>query len=500
MAVGREVTDQKVAEEKLQKSELFYRNLIADSLDGILLTNEIGHISFVSPSVRHILGFEVEEVIGKNAFDFIHPDDRAWSINSFQRELANEPVIKSIVVRLLKKDGEWLWCMVRGHNLLSNPNISSMAIYFHDDTMRKKAREALKESEKRFRNLISDLQVGVILSNGEGKTIMSNRTMLSMLNVQEEELVGKNIYEVLSDDFIYEDGRHMPIDQRPLSLALQNKQRVKDMVLGFRQVVTGERVWVLINIDLILDNDKNLLHILSTVKDITDRKKLEQELLAEQINHQKALTQATIDGQEKERREIGKELHDNIGQQLTTTKLYLDLAKTTADDATNEMVSLALKSIADVINEIRTISHSLVPPTLGDLGIIESIEELIGSISYVQLLQINFDYYDFNEDRVPENQQLMLYRIIQEQLNNIVKHAAASKVEIVIKNKNQVLLLEIRDDGKGFNYKTTRKGLGLTNIKNRAELFDGRVEVTTAPGKGCTLKVSIPDRVKPSLK
>ena len=114
--------------------------------------------------------------------------------------------------------------------------------------------------------------------------------------------------------------------------------------------------------------------------DITERKKMDQKLLNDGINHQKELTQATIDGQENERREIGKELHDNIGQQLTTIKLFLDMAKTTADDNTNEMVSMALKGVSDVINEVRAMSRSLVPYTLKDLGLVESIEELVESI------------------------------------------------------------------------------------------------------------------------
>jgi PAS domain S-box-containing protein len=498
IAVGREVTDRKIAAEKLQQSELFYRNLIADSLDGIILSDASGSITFVAPSVKNILGYEAQEVMGRNCFEFVHPDDIAWAFESFQKEVGENPVIKSIVVRLKKRDGSWLWCMARGHNLMANPHIKSIVIYIHDYTLRKQASEALKESEKRFRNLIGELQVGVILSAPDASTIMCNKTICQMLMVPEEDFIGRNVYQVLPDDFVYEDGTYMPIAERPLSRAIQTKKNVKDVVLGFRQCVTGERLWVLINTDPVLDERGELLHIICTIKDITDRKRLEEELVAEQISHQKALTQATIDGQEKERREIGKELHDNVGQQLTTTKLFLDMAKTTADDGTAEMVSLALKGISDVINEVRTISHALVPPTLGDLGIIESIEELIEAIRYVQLIKIDFDYFDLNEDRVPENQQLMLYRIIQEGLNNIIKHADATTVSIVMKNTNRQLLLEIKDNGKGFNMATVRKGLGITNIKNRAELFDGKVTLTSTSGGGCTLKVVIPDKAPPA--
>ena len=497
MIFSRDVTDRKKAEARLQQSELFYRNLIADSLDGIILCDARANITFVAPSVTNILGYEMQELLGKSCFQFVHAEDLSWALQSFEKEVAENPVIKSIVVRLKKKDGSWLWCMVRGHNLLANPHIKSVVIYFHDDTLRKQANEALKESEKRFRSLVGDLQVGVLLNDANGKTIMCNRAMCQMMMVGEEELAGKDIYEVLNDDFIDEDGVYMPKEAQPLLRAIGTRQAVKDVVLGFRQRGTNERIWVLINADPILNDKGDIQHVICTIKEITDRKKLEEELLERQISHQKALTQATIDGQEKERREIGKELHDNIGQQLTTTKLFLDMAKTTADDATAEMVSLALKGISDVINEIRSISHALVPPILGDIGIIESIEAMIESIRYVQLLKIDFNYFDFNEDRVPENQQLMLYRIIQEGMNNIVKHADATHVSIVIKNTNRQITLELKDNGKGFKVAKVRKGLGLTNIKNRAELFGGKVTIESMPGAGCSLKVLIPDGVLP---
>jgi len=495
--VARDITERKKAAEKLAQSEVFYRHLIADSLDGIILCSAGANITFVAPSVKNILGYEAADLLGRNGFEFVHPDDLSWALQSYQKEVKENPVIKSIVVRLKKKDGSWLWCMVRGHNLLAHPHIKSMVIYFHDDTLRKQASQALKESEKRFRSLVTDLQVGVLLTAPDGKTIMCNRAMCQMMMIKEEELIGQSIFDVLPNDYITEEGAVLQVEEQPLARVLRTKEVMKDVVLGFRQRLTNERIWVLINADPILDDKGELQHVICTIKEITDRKKLEQELLEKQISHQKALTQATIDGQEKERREIGKELHDNIGQQLTTTKLFLDMAKTTADEQTAEMVSLALKGISDVINEIRTISHALVPPILGDIGIIESIEALVETIGYVQLLKIDFDYYDFNEDRVPENVQLMLYRIIQEGLNNIVKHADATHVQIVIKNKDQRLTLELKDNGKGFQLGKVRKGLGLTNIKNRTELFGGTLSIETAPGAGCGLKVVVPDGVVP---
>ncbi|MBD0374669.1 MAG: PAS domain S-box protein [Flavisolibacter sp.] len=491
MSIGRDITERKQAEEKLQQSELFYRNLIANALDGILLTDAQGNINFTSLSVKHILGYETEEVIGKNCFQFVHPDDQVCAADSFQREVVEDPEIKFIVIRLLKKDGEWLWCMVRGHNLLHNFHVQGIVIYFHDDTLRKKATDALKESEQRFRNLVRNLQFGVVMQNSEGKIMMCNEALLQIFQLKEEEIIGRSILDTL-DDAIHEDGTAVRYEELPLIRALTTKKPARNVVMGIYHPRLKERRWILVNSDPILDENNNLLHVICSINDISERKKLEQKLIHEQTARHKLLTQATIDGQEKERREIGKELHDNIGQQLTTTKLYLDLAKSTADERTTEMISLALKNVSAVINEVRSISRSLVPPALGDLGLIESVYDLVDTLSMTQALHVELEVSSFKEEAVPENQKLMLFRIIQEQLNNIVKHAQASCISIMLKHTEHQLYLEIKDNGKGFNVTTVRKGIGLSNIRSRAELLGGRAEVISSAGAGCTLVVAIP--------
>lgn len=495
MGVSRDITERKRAEEKLQQSELFYRHLIADSLDSILLLDASGTITFASPSIRHVLGYEPAEVVGDNGFGYVHPDDREWATVSLQREVEENPEFKFITIRLQKKDGTWLWCSVRGHNLLNNPHIAKVVVYFHDDSLRKKANDALKESEHRFRNMISDLVLGVLLQDHEKNILIHNKAILDILRISEQELTPQKLNDIMRQA-IRENGTEFKKDQWPIVKVLQTRKPVHDVVVGITTKGSSEKTWLLVNCNPVLDEAGNVIHIISTVIDVTERKKLEQKLLQEKIGQQKLLTQATIDGQEKERKEIGKELHDNIGQQLTTTKLYLDLARSSATGETLEMVTLALKSVSDVINEIRSISHSLVPQTLGDLGLVESIAELIDAIGVVKLMNIVFEHRSFGEEGIPENQKLMFYRIIQEQLNNVVKHANAQHVTITLQSKNDFITLVIKDDGEGFDLVQMRKGLGLTNIKNRAELFGGTVNIITTPGKGCTLKVMVP-RVVP---
>ncbi len=258
------------------------------------------------------------------------------------------------------------------------------------------------------------------------------------------------------------------------------------------QKVDGTYAHVLDKAFLIHDNRGNPIRLIGSMQDITGKRELEQKLLEQEIGKQKLLTQATIDGQEKERKEIGKELHDNINQILSTTKLYLDLAVNTAEGPTAEMIGMGSKNIMEAINEIRKLSRSLVPPTLGDLGLIESIKDLCENFTYTRTFEVRFEHRNIRENQIADNQKLMIFRIIQEQTNNIVKHAKAKNVIINLRASKGWINLEITDDGQGFNLKKTKKGVGLTNIINRAELFNGKVEITTAPKNGCTIKISIP--------
>ena len=218
--------------------------------------------------------------------------------------------------------------------------------------------------------------------------------------------------------------------------------------------------------------------------------------LAQEVQKQKQVMQATIDAQEKERKEIGKELHDNINQHLTTTRLYLEVAlEKTGEGEGREMMQHAHRELTEIIRKLRNVSQTLVPPTLGDIGLVESVEDICNSLRRTLHCEVEFSHRSFSDDHIEDNLKLMLFRIIQEQLNNIVKHAAATKIHINLRADAELIELDIEDNGRGFEPgNQPRKGLGFTNIANRAGLFNGQVEIDAAPGRGCRLSVRIPLR------
>jgi two-component system sensor histidine kinase UhpB len=218
---------------------------------------------------------------------------------------------------------------------------------------------------------------------------------------------------------------------------------------------------------------------------------LDQKLLQEKIDKQIQITQATIFGQEKERKEIGMELHDNVNQMLAASKLYLDLADS-KPEAMKELIARSRNTIADEIQEIRKLSKSMVPPVVGVNGIIDSIEEFAMLIRESSGLQIDLCLTPGIIGSLDENEQLALYRIIQEQLNNIVKHAKATRTLIRLDHKQGTAILHIKDDGKGFNPHENRHGIGLSNIQSRVEMLSGKFEIVSAPGQGCELIIQLP--------
>lgn len=239
---------------------------------------------------------------------------------------------------------------------------------------------------------------------------------------------------------------------------------------------------------IIRDDAGTAVRMIGAMQDISQRKKLEEQLLQKELEKQKSISKATIETQERERSQIGRELHDNVNQVLTTTKLYLELASSDAG-LKDALLKKAQQNIMYVINEIRQLSRSLMNPSLGDLGLIASVADLVENIQATRKLHLIFEADEAIEERLPDALKLTIYRIIQEALNNAVKHAQATTVSVFLRSNNQGIELIIEDDGIGFNPDQIKRGAGLNSIKNRVYLTNGVLQITSRPGDGCMLTI-----------
>ena len=200
--------------------------------------------------------------------------------------------------------------------------------------------------------------------------------------------------------------------------------------------------------------------------------------------------EATLHGQEMERVEIGKELHDNVNQMLGSAKLYIEMALHDKKKST-EFIKTGIEILLASINEIRGLSKALVAPGIEELNLYESSRELVDIIMHGKDIQIDL-FFDKSDEELPYKIKLMMFRIIQEQTNNILKHANAKIVNIQLLTKNGFIKLSIHDNGQGFDTNAKKNGIGLNNIAARAKLHNGMVNIHSKPGEGCLLEVIIP--------
>jgi len=232
--------------------------------------------------------------------------------------------------------------------------------------------------------------------------------------------------------------------------------------------------------------------VLVLANDVTIKMHAEAELARYRAQQQKIITETSIQVQEKEREEIGKELHDNINQLLASTKLYLEHAIEEKNGDCPELLERSHRNLSRAIEEIRQLTHKLVAPSLEDVSLLRALKELADNINIVSPVKIEMRANDFDEEFLDKDMKLMFYRIAQEQLNNILKHSRATKATVEVNTTKMYSLLTIEDNGVGFDSESVSGGIGLRNIRNRASYYNGTVNIIAAPQKGCRLEVVIP--------
>ena len=232
------------------------------------------------------------------------------------------------------------------------------------------------------------------------------------------------------------------------------------------------------------------VRMIGSLHDVTDLKKLESSLVLEKLEHQKNISETVIRVQEKERTRIGHELHDNVNQILSTAKLFVDMINPAVDEEkmfkekTTNYLMLA-------IEEIRKLSRELVTPQLKNKTLVESIQHLIDDITVSTSMNIRFKY-DHEIELLSTGQKVTLFRIVQEQIKNILKYSQAVQTDILLFCKDSLVQLTIKDNGVGFDITQPVNGIGLSSIQERTRFYNGEYKIESSAGNGCTLNVSLP--------
>ncbi len=230
--------------------------------------------------------------------------------------------------------------------------------------------------------------------------------------------------------------------------------------------------------------------MIGSIQDVSNIKELEKMLIEERLKRHKDVSELVIQAQEKERTQIGHELHDNVNQILSSAKLFFEMLQPELADQ-RLCKSKGLEYISLAIEEIRKLSKELVAPRLKENNLISCISQLLEDGRMSSSLEISFTH-DLSADLLTEGKKVTLFRILQEQLKNILKHSSATHVEVILESNDQQIRMLVKDNGIGFDANQTFRGIGLSNIYERVRFYDGTADIKTAAGEGCLLIVSIP--------
>ena len=242
----------------------------------------------------------------------------------------------------------------------------------------------------------------------------------------------------------------------------------------------------------IIKNKKgNAVRVIGSMQDVTEERYLQEQVLITEKQKKKDVVDAVIGAQEKERNELSAELHDNVNQLLAASILYLKTAQK-QEVIDENLISQSLDYVQKAVDELRNISRNLTPAELKMNGLAAALKVFSEKLYIPKDFEIKLIIGELDETKINQSLKLAIYRIVQEVINNILKHATATEVSIYLCIDADTLKLTVTDNGKGFDLLSINKGLGITNIYNRAENFGGAAEIISSPGKGCTWHITIP--------
>jgi PAS domain S-box-containing protein len=380
-----------------------------------------------------------------------------------------------------KKNGEEFWI-----NFSISPVVNEKGWFTHwisidkDVTERIKEEKLLKESEEKYRTLVEQATDAIALYDASGKVLDVNTGSAILLGYTKEELIGKSLKEILLEEDLIKNPIQYEVLQQGQSTVKERKMRKNDGTIVQTEVRSQQ-----------LPDGR----FLSVIRDLSQRIKAEKDL-DESYKAIRKLTSHIQNVREEERTNIAREIHDELGQQLTVMKMdvsWINKKLVTDDEIIKEKVKGMLTMLDETVKSVRRISSELRPSLLDDLGLTAAMEWQLFEIKKRSGIKINFNAPE-KELKLPDLIKTGLFRIFQESLTNVIRHAGAKSVKVNLEQKDHQLTLSIEDDGKGFDKGkiADKRTLGILGMKERTSMIGGTYEINSIPGKGTVVEVVIP--------
>lgn len=477
VAMVADITDKKLAEENLIRAEhdldVVTREMAAAaarcSRDLRYVWANQGYADLLRLPLNEIVGRPILEVLDADTFEIVRP--------YFEQVLAGETVNYEREVRY--RDAEFKWISATfTPTFTAGGEVDGWVAVIVDITGRKRTEEAIRESESRFRRIVETTNEGVWLLDATLHNLYVNRQLAEMLGYETPEMIGRSVFEFYFPDDFANKTEILKRRQQGRSEHLEERLRRKD----------GSELWVRMSATPMFKESGEFDGALAMVEDITQRKLAEEAL--------SKVSQKLIQAQELERSRLARELHDNINQRLSLLAVTLGESKKLSskeDDQVRTQISDAVEQVADIAKDIQALSHRLHSPKLELLGLSSASSSFCKEFSLRHSVEVGFQSAELPRS-LPDDISLSLYRVLQEALQNAVKHSGARHFGVSLTSETDEIELTVQDAGIGFDPDEAIKstGLGLASMKERMKLVGGEISIASQLRQGTTIRARVP--------
>jgi len=486
LILTKDVTEHREANEALRESEERFSLAFEKANIGMCLVDVDGRLIQVNSQLCKIFGYNREELESMNVNDIAYPEDLDISPRFIKESVAGKKEHARFEKRYFHKRGHIVWGQVSS-SLIKDHQGEPLYFVSHiqDITKFKQMEEAIKGSEKKYRTLFEEALNPIMMADESGRYIDANIAALNFLECDLDELRGKYVWDFTPPAF------------------LERQKREHDPFVGSRTIETeylihGTIKTLLLNVMPLEVQGKTI--VFGIGQNITERKIMEQDI-QKSFNQLRELAAHLQSVREEERSEIAREIHDEFGQALTALRMNIMIIENEIKkiDESGE-ISILQEEFADTkeiidktIQRTREFASELRPEELDILGLIEAIETYIQKIEDKSKIPCEFNS-SIKELEIDKNRSIAVYRVVQEAITNVIRHAKATKVSVKIRKRKKELLIEIMDNGVGITEKklNSMNSYGIRGMKERAIFLNGSFQINTKKGAGTTINFSLP--------
>jgi len=482
LVIDTDVTEQRRAEAALRESEDRYRDLVEHSLDLICTHDLDGKLLSVNELPAKILGYSREELIQKPMKEFLLEEGHA-SFDEYLKNIQITKVANGAMVVLTKSGERRIW---EYHNSLRTDGVSVPVVrgVAHDVTEQRLAERALRQSEERFRLMAENID--------EVFWLLDPKSLGAIyVSPAFEHICERPVSSLLSNPTSYRDLIH-PDDAPHVLGELARLEQTNEFHEQFRILCPSGVKWVEVWGFTAKDNSGRVSALVGTTQDITERRRAEDEL--------KKLSGRLLQLQDNERRKIARDLHDETGQNLAALSSTLGHLRASIPSTSRRLrTSISqCQELADVcIREIRTLSYVLHPPMLDEVGLEDAIRHYVSGFAERTGIRVKLEISP-NFGRLAREEEMALFRVMQESLVNTRRHSGSSNATILLRRTRQGVVLEISDQGRGIqgNGKRYLKGssfaggVGIQSMRERMKQVRGQLEIDSGPS-GTTVRAMV---------